>query len=189
MGKLDFLQSFYIRRQIHDLHVICLNSVEAWAVQSAMCFQSMTRQDPRIRLSVKGLGTYSWTGVLGRKEPEGSEGEPQGESMQNMRSVHQRQCEEFSHASKSNWIITSKDFSISSVNRGWSKKQSHANWLTGYLLHKEFHIMWWQKRRYKQYPSPRISVKIYVFTTRQGQWFDITDLKAQSVGAGAQQSL
>lgn len=119
-------------------------SMEDRALQSVKCSQSRTRQSPRIWLAVKGTGIHSW--CVWKEGVRGLRREPRGENMQSMCSVHQWSWEEFSHTLKSNWIITSKDFSISFVNKGTEQKKSSANGVPGFFLLKEFHIMWWQQK-------------------------------------------
>lgn len=69
-----FFSSVFLHQKINMWPPLnfCEQSMEDWAVQSVMCSRSRTRQSPRMWLSVKGTGIYSWPGVLGRKEPEGS---------------------------------------------------------------------------------------------------------------------
>lgn len=58
--------------------------------------------------------------------------------------------EKFSLTSKSNWIITSREFSISSLNKpvnplGTDQRKKGLCKRTAWVLLDELHVMWWQR--------------------------------------------
>lgn len=171
---LAFSSVFLHQKTICYLHPLFFElRTEDWAVQSAVCLQCTTRQESITWLSVQGTGTYSWTHVFGRKEPEGSGEYIWGENMQSMYSVHQWYWKEFSPTSKNNWIITSKDFSTSSVNKPVNppgtdqRKRPMLMDSLGIYSTRSSTLCGNSRRRYKQHPSPGTWVNICFFTARQ----------------------
>lgn len=144
-------------------------SMEEWAVQSVKCSQPRVPGSDylwKVQESVPEL--VYWAGRSQRAQ-EGARSRKHAEYVLSA-SVIMRTL-------KSNRITTSKDFSISSVNKGTDQRKTPVWMVCLGSSSSRSPTLCGDSRRYKQNPSPGISIKICGFTARQRHCFDITDFK------------